>query len=635
MLFTLGRGKSLQVGVTICCLIAFVLFGYDQGVFGGILQMEDWLDQFDHPSDSETGIIVSCYNLGCLTGCVLNFIFGEKLGRRKTIWTAMGLVIIGATLQATAFTVPHLVIGRLVTGFGTGMKTSTVPMYQSELCDRKYRGRLVSAETLFVGVGIVFAYWFDFGMSYVGGPIAWRLPLAFQIIFALVVVVLVFALPESPRWLFKHGREQEAVQVLCDVFGKEPTDEYIRAEVHAIHHAIELEAAEKKSYSCISIFKNDRLRTGHRVLLAWGAQFMNQLGGINLVVYYIPSVLVQNVGMTPHLAQIIGGCVQMMFMFGSILPALALDRMGRRKTMMWGSAGLGVCMLMISILLSRVGFTGGQACASASVAFFFLYNLIFGTGMNCVPWVVVPEILPLHARTRGTAVGISSNWLWNFFVVMITPVIINRLQWKAYLIFVITNFLFVPIIYFFYPETSNFRLEDIDEFFTSGGNPVKVAKEMSKAMRAGNDAEKLSSVSEKEKVEIEHSYSISRRAFNGEALVAVLINPEKYHNSAAYFASHTVSTNQLITVIEGIGLKEWKIVDVPFDGFAEKARALWREDTEEGVDDRLNSRAYAALSTVALLDEGNRYGSNFENEVESGWDEGEDTLKENFKRLLE
>ncbi|KAL3292374.1 hexose carrier protein [Colletotrichum asianum] len=527
-LFSLGRGKGLQMGVTICCLIAFVLFGYDQGVFGGILQMEDWLDQFNHPSDSETGIIVSCYNLGCLAGCVLNFIFGETLGRRKTIWTAMALVIIGATLQASAFTVPHLVIGRLVTGLGTGMKTSTVPMYQSELCDRKYRGRLVSAETLFVGVGIVFAYWylaseflnksrtltsgrFDFGMSFVGGPIAWRLPLAFQIIFALVVIVLVFALPESPRWLFKHGREQEAVQVLCDVFDKDPTDDYIRAEVYSIHHAIELEASEKTQSSFMSIFKTDRVKTGQRVLLAWGAQFMNQLGGINLVVYYIPSVLVQNVGMTAHMAQIIGGCVQMMFMFGSILPALALDRMGRRKTMIWSSAGLGVCMLMISILLSRVGFSNGHACASASVAFFFLYNLIFGMGMNCVPWVVVPEILPLHARTRGTAVGISSNWLWNFFVVMITPVIINRLQWKAYLIFVVTNFAFIPLIYFFYPETSNFRLEEIDEFFTQGRNPVKVAKEMQKAMKSGQDisgadAEKtVPGSSEKEKVRVEHS----------------------------------------------------------------------------------------------------------------------------------
>lgn len=123
-----GRGKTLQFAVTVCCLCAFVLFGFDQGVFGGILQNEDWLNQFNHPSDSETGIIVSCYNLGCLTGCIINFFLGEKLGRRKTIWMAMCFVLVGAALQTSAFTVAHLVVGRVVTGFGTGIKTSTVPM---------------------------------------------------------------------------------------------------------------------------------------------------------------------------------------------------------------------------------------------------------------------------------------------------------------------------------------------------------------------------------------------------------------------------------------------------------------------------------------------------------------------------
>ncbi|KAH7082009.1 putative transporter [Paraphoma chrysanthemicola] len=483
----LGRGKSLQAGVTVCCLIAFVLFGYDQGVFGGILQNKDWLNQFEYPSDSRTGIIVSCYNLGCLAGCVLNFFMGEYLGRRKTIWLAMGFVLVGATLQTTAFNVPHLVIGRVVTGFGTGLKTSTVPMYQAELCDRKTRGRLVSAEVLFVGVGIVIAYWFDFGMSFVGGAVAWRLPIAFQMVFAFIVIVLVFALPESPRWLYNHGREAEAMEVLCAVYDKEPTDVYIVQEKNAIIQAIELEESANRSKSFLAIFKNDGVKTGYRVLLAWGVQFMNQAGGINLVVYYIPSVLVQNVGMTPHMAQILGGCINMMFMFGSILPSFALDRMGRRKTMMWGCFGLGICMLMISALLSQATSANGHAYASASVTFFFLYMLIFGMTVNCVPWVYVPEILPLEARTKGTAVGISSNWLWNFTVVMITPVIINRLQWKAYLIFMATNLLFVPTFYFFYPETSNFRLEDIDYIFSQGGNPVHVAAKMAREMDANHD----------------------------------------------------------------------------------------------------------------------------------------------------
>lgn len=385
-----GRGKSLEFAVTWTCLVAFVLFGYDQGVFGGILQNKDWINQFRHPSDSETGIIVSCYNLGCLSGCVVNFFLGEKLGRRKAIWTAMCFVIIGATLQCSAYTVPHLVIGRLVTGLGTGIKTSTVPMYQAELSAREKRGRLISAEVLFVGVGIVLAYWFDFGMSFAGGPIAWRLPIAFQMLFAITVIVVVFGIPESPRWLCNHGRREEALEALCAVHNLSPNDEYIVSEMEAIERAIALEGDQLNVHSLASVFKKDEVRTRYRILLAWGMQFMNQAGGINLVVYYITSVLVEDVGMSPKIAQVLGGCINMMFMFGSILPSMALDRMGRRKTMMWGSGLLGFCMMFISALLSQVGVGGshGHTCASASVTFFFLYMLFFGATVNCVPWGV-------------------------------------------------------------------------------------------------------------------------------------------------------------------------------------------------------------------------------------------------------
>jgi MFS family permease len=173
----------------------------------------------------------------------------------------------------------------------------------------------------------------------------------------------------------------------------------------------------------------------------------------------------------------------MMFMFGSIIPSFYLDRMGRRKTMMAGCAGLSLCMLMISALLSRGDMPNGHTYSSGAVAFFFLYMLIFGMSVNCVPWVYVPEILPLDARTRGTAVGISSNWLWNFTVVMITPVIIHRLHWKAYLIFMVTNALFVPAFYFFFPETSNLRLEDIDYVFSRSGNPVKNAQQVAAELK--------------------------------------------------------------------------------------------------------------------------------------------------------
>ncbi|MCJ1333108.1 hypothetical protein MMC10_009802 [Thelotrema lepadinum] len=455
-----GRGKSLQLAIGYCCLTAFLFFGYDQGVFSGILQNKNWLDLYGHPGDTQTGIMVSSYCLGALAGCILTVFIGDIFGRRRMMWLAMCFVIIGATLQTSSFTVPHLVIGRVITGLGTGIDSSTVPMYQSELCKKEKRGRLVSQEVLCIGVGIVLAYWIDFGMSYTQGSIAWRLPISLQLILAISVIILLFGLPESPRWLCKRGREDEAIEVLCQVFDLQPDDEYIQIEMRSIRQAIEIEKSVG-AQNLMALFKSDKLQTRRRVVLAYMGLFMNQLSGINLVVYYMPSVLVTNIGMGATQAQLIAGFVEMMFIVGSLLPSLALDRMGRRWTMIWGVFGLGIAMMMITILLSF----GKKETSSAAIAFFFVFMLVFGATINVVPWVYGPEILPLEARARGTAISVASHWMWNFFVVMITPVLINRLGWKTYLIFMCTNFSFVPLIYFFYPETSNISLEGIDQIF--------------------------------------------------------------------------------------------------------------------------------------------------------------------------
>ncbi|KAF2192873.1 putative Myo-inositol transporter 1 [Zopfia rhizophila CBS 207.26] len=476
-----GRGFKLRCAITIACQLAFVLFGYDQGVFSGIVGNEDFRSTFGHPSPGLEGIIVSIYNLGCFTGCVLSFLFCEKTGRRLAMWIAMVWIIVGAILQTTAFSVPHIMIARFITGIGTGIETSTVPMYQSELCEANKRGRLVSSEPLFVGVGIEIAYWFDYGMSFTNGSIAWRLPIACQMIFAIFVIIIVFGLPESPRYLYKHGRNEEALQILCDVYDGTPESPIIAKENRDVLEALKIEQ-EHGEYRWSQLLKRDEVQTGKRVLLAYGMQFMNQMGGINLVVYFITSVLEINVGLSRNLSLLLGGVINLMFFIGSLYPTFFLDRIGRRKPMMWGSFGLGFSMMLIAILLSFQGQDGSVAksTSSASVTFFFTYMLIFGATANCIPWVYVPEILPLHVRAKGTAVGISSNWIWNFFVVMITPTIINNLQWKAYLIFMCLNFTFVPLVFFCYPETSNLTLEEIDWLFLEGNvvrRSRKVAKE--------------------------------------------------------------------------------------------------------------------------------------------------------------
>ncbi|PYH45552.1 transcription factor TFIIIB subunit BRF1 [Aspergillus saccharolyticus JOP 1030-1] len=442
---------------------------YNQGLYSGIVSNENFLEVVDHPGSAMVGFIVGIYNLGCLLGTVISFLQSDQLGFRRSMWFSMAVILIGGAAQTCSFSRTQTLVTRFFTGIGTGVMTAAVPVYQSELCDARKRGMYVCSQPLAVSIGICVAYWFDYGLSYVDGSISWRLPVACQILLAVGVAVLILGLPESPRWLYRHKKEEAALRVLCDFYDRQADDPKVIQEAEGIRRAIEADNA-RGEYRWSQIFKKDELNTGRRVLLAYGLQFINQMGGVNVIVTYSTIVLQYNVGLDAKLSLLLGGVIELMFVIGSFYPTFYADRLGRRGPMMWGSFGQFLCMLLISILLSfkgnkKLGTDLERPTATASVPFFFLFMLIFGASINCIPWVYGPEILPLHVRNKGSAIGISANWLWNFFVAMIAPVLIQDLEWKGYLIFMCFNLLFVPIIYFYYPETANMSLENIDQLF--------------------------------------------------------------------------------------------------------------------------------------------------------------------------
>ncbi|OJJ62594.1 hypothetical protein ASPSYDRAFT_196385 [Aspergillus sydowii CBS 593.65] len=486
-----GRGLGLRMAILFTCLIAFVLFGYNQGVPAGILGNEDFLRVVDYPGSAVLGLIVGIYNIGCLTGTAIAFLTSDPLGFRKSMWIAMG--ILTASLHSLgwkisnpfAYSRAQILLSRFISGIGTGIVSSIVPVYQSELCEARNRGMYVCSQPLAIGVGIAAGYWFDYGMSFFDKSINWRLPVAFQVVFIIIVAILLVGLPESPRWLCCKGLNDKAMLVLCDLYDRPENDPKVINDIEGISRAIELDNL-RGEYTWSQLLRKDEIQTGRRVLLAYGLQFINQMGGVNIIVV---SVLEDNVGLDPKTSLLLGGVIQIMQVIGSFYPTFYADRLGRKRLMMWGSFGLSICMMMISILLSFKGTAEEETASCVSVAFFFLFMLIFGASINCVPWVYGPELLPMHVRTKGNAIGVSANWLWNFFVAMVGPTLITDLQWKGYLIFMCINLAFLPVLYFYYPETANLSLEEIDSLFIvkdTSGPPSD-----SHGSNGGSPAEKL------------------------------------------------------------------------------------------------------------------------------------------------
>ncbi|KAL2826130.1 general substrate transporter [Aspergillus cavernicola] len=482
------QGEALQVAIGLIAGMDFLLFGYDQGVTGGLLTLQSFIKYFptiatsgeywDSLSDgarstqsTRQGIVVAAYNLGCFAGSIPTIWVGNWLGRRKTIFFGSFIMVIGALLQCTSFHLPQFIIGRLVTGFGNGMNTSTVPTWQSECCKANKRGQMVMIEGAMITCGITISYWIDYGLLFADpSEVAWRFPLAFQIFFALIILVFVMFLPESPRWLVLQGREDEAREVLAALTGDDADPNFLQTEFVAIKATV-LEMAQG-SFKDMFTFTEDR--HFHRTFLAYVNQMFQQISGINLITYYIPVVLEDQLNMSLQNSRLIAACNGTEYFLASWIAVFTIEKFGRRTLMLFGAAGMSISMAILAGTASAGSDSANIVCA----VFLFVFNTFFAIGWLGMTWLYPAEIVPLKIRAPANALATSSNWIFNFMVVMITPVAFQNIGYQTYIIFAVINAFIFPVTYFFYPETAYRSLEEMDRIFrktTSVFNVVQTA----------------------------------------------------------------------------------------------------------------------------------------------------------------
>lgn len=461
------EGRLLFTAVTALTCLGFLLIGYDNGQMGGLVNSTAFKDTFDSPDATITGLIVAIYEVGCFFGSVATSIFGEAIGRKKSIGTGVVIMIIGALLQATAYTRAHMVVARIVSGVGMGFINSTVPVFQSEFSPKATRGLYVCMQLSTLNLGIFLAYWIDYGFTQsFTSSFAWRVPCILQCIFLVPMLLILFIIPESPRWLASHSRPEDSLAVLQRLHKHHSSPQHI-GNLHAdILRTCAFEAslgAGKWS----DLLRNDSIQSQRRFLTACAIQSFQQLGGINALIYYSNTLFSTSLHFSDHLSALMSGFLQTWFFVASFIPWLLIDRVGRRPLLLSMISIMAAVMIVQTGLIYNVQHNTSIAtsCGIGAAVMLFLFEGAFTIGFQATVWVYPSEILPLRLRQRGSSVSTACNWIFNYMVVQITPIALNNIGYKTYIIFAVLNSCWVPIIYFFFPETKGLELEDVDRLF--------------------------------------------------------------------------------------------------------------------------------------------------------------------------
>ncbi|GIJ98167.1 hypothetical protein Aspvir_000282 [Aspergillus viridinutans] len=482
------RGSALSRAI-ICLVVcpAFVTYGYNLSVAGGLLTLESFVETFPQIDTVNTtgaqqrynstiqGTVVALFTVGGIFGSLSCIYLGDRLGRRKVIFLASAVTIVGAVLMATAFDFAQFIVARLVLGLGTGAYLATVPVWQSEISKASKRGAHVVTDGIFIGIGVSLSLWIDFGFYFItGNSVSWRFPVAFQIVLLLIVMVFIVIFPESPRWLVKKGRIQEAREILAALADVEPDSDSISADIRDIE--LSLSICGNGSFKSMLTMGEQRLF--HRTLLAAGGQMFQQMCGINLISMYATTSFEQYLGMSAINSRILAGSMCLTQPLGGFLAFFTIDRLGRRPLMLWSAAAMSISMAILAGTTSVTDSTGATVVA---VIFLFVFQFIFTVGYSGLTFLYATEVAPLQLRAAISAVSTAAVWTFNFLLAQVTPVGFNSIGYQYYIIFAVLNAAIVPTVYLFFPETNGRTLEEIDEIFIQSKSifdPPRVARSL-------------------------------------------------------------------------------------------------------------------------------------------------------------
>jgi SP family sugar:H+ symporter-like MFS transporter len=446
--------------------------------------MEDYGRRFGEYNDAtgdydfsavRQGTIVGLLPAGCLFGSLIAGKIADVFGRRLAISGSALFCCVGNIIEISSETVwAQFAVGRLVTGLGIGALSVAVPMYQSESSPAILRGVLIATYQLFITLGIWTAEMINYGTHNMPNSGSWRIPNGLSFLWSLILGAGILALPESPRYAYRMGREEEARRSIARLAGLDLHAPSVNQQIADIQSKLEEEKAGAET-TWYEIFTGPRML--YRTILGITLQAGQQLTGANFFFYYGTTIFRATGISDSYVTQIILGSVNVACTFGGLY---VVKKCGRRNALMAGAAWMMVCFLVYSFVgrfqLDQTNPANTPTAGNVLIAFSCLFIVAFATTWGPLVWAVVAELYPARYRAPAMAIATASNWLWNFLMSFFTRFITDAIGYLYGLVFAGCCAALVAIVFFFLIESKDRTLEEIDTMYMLKVNPITSGK---------------------------------------------------------------------------------------------------------------------------------------------------------------
>ncbi len=438
----------MKLYLILVCFVAAIggfLFGFDTSVISGAIEFIQTPQVFNL-NELQKGWAVSCIIVGCMIGAIIcgkpSYLFGRK---KMLLFTAFVFLLstLGCAL-ASNFTI--FILFRILAGISVGSASMLAPMYISEISPPKWRGRMVSFNQLATFTGQALAFVSNNFLYNIGGSDNWRYMLGIMVIPSGLFLVFILLIPESPRWLVIVDRKEDATRVLSKINGMEKAKIELKAIEYSVQHMMQGKFSE--------LFKGKMFNI---MLIGILLAVFQQITGINVIMYYAPSIF-KSTGMGNESAlfnTMIMGLVNLTF---TIISILLIERLGRKRLMIIGSAGMGLFLFAISTAYFTGYFTGYLV-----LLFIMGYLAFFALSLGPIIWVLIGEIFPNRLRSHAISLAVFCLWGANFVVSFTFPILLKWLHGGfTFLIYAVMCVLCMAFVYKYLTETKGKSLEQIE-----------------------------------------------------------------------------------------------------------------------------------------------------------------------------